>query len=269
MSKLKAIRSVVRALAATVLFAWLPPAAAAQTNLPSRLTAEADFAAYAKTNFLAAQQKYRPDSNQVEAAWQFARACFDLGEFATNSSERAQLAEQGIAAARRLLTYQPKLCPAHHYLGMNLGQLARTKSLGALKLVDEMEREFLVARGLDEQFDHAGPDRNLGLLYRDAPALGSVGSRSKARRHLLRAAVVAPDYPDNRLNLVESFLKWGDRASARREFKELEELWPRARAALTGDPWAASWADWEKRLSAVRQKIEEQSKLLETPRQKD
>src|SRR5437762_1117153 len=33
----------------------------------------------------------------VKTAWEFARACFDVGEFATNSNERAEIAEQGIS----------------------------------------------------------------------------------------------------------------------------------------------------------------------------
>ena len=62
---------------------------------------------------------------------------------------------------------------------MNLGQLARTRGLSALKLVDQMEREFTRARDLDEHLDWAGPDRNLGLLYGDAPVIGSIGSRTR------------------------------------------------------------------------------------------
>ncbi len=149
---------------------------------------------------------------------------------------------------------------------MNLGQLARTKSLGALKLVGEMEREFLSARGLDDQFDYAGPDRNLGLLYRDAPVIGSVGSRSKARKHLQRAVEVAPAYPENRLNLIEACLKWGDRPGASRELKALEEAWPRARRELAGQNYTDSWADWEARLKNARKKTENVHKTLESPR---
>ena len=64
---------------------------------------------------------------------------------------------------------------------MNLGQLARTEYLGALTLVKQMEQEFKAAGGLDPQFDHAGPKRNLGLLYRDAPGWPvSIGNPSKS-----------------------------------------------------------------------------------------
>src|SRR6185369_6107731 len=86
--------------------------------------------------------------------------------------------------------------PAHYYLGMNLAQLAQTKFLGALKIVSEMETEVSIVRDLDAKFDDAGADRNLGLLYRDAPAIGSIGSRPKAREHLQSAVKLAPGSPD-------------------------------------------------------------------------
>jgi tetratricopeptide (TPR) repeat protein len=242
----------------------------AQTNESAPIVfTKADFAASAKRNFLQTYGRFRREPHNSETTWQFARACFDLAEFSTNSTERAEIAEQGIAACRQLITREPNSAVAHYYLGMNLGQLAQTKSLGALKLVDQMEREFSIARRLDESFDYAGPDRNLGLLYREAPWFGSIGSRPKARQHLVRAVELAPHYPENRLNLLEAYLKWSDRNGARRELKALEAIWPRARTNLVGQAWAPSWADWEKRLAHDRKKTEESSKPIEAPRHKD
>ena len=213
--------------------------------------------------------QHEKDPANATVACDFARTSFDLAEFATNSAERANLAEQGITACRDVLKKDRDSAPAHYYLGMNLGQLARTKGLGALKIVDEMEKEFSIAGEPDEHLDYAGPDRNLGLLYRDAPSVGSVGSRSKARKHLGRAAELAPDYPDNGLNLIETCLRWSDRNGARREVKALEAAWPEARTKLTGPVWAASWKDWEDRLAKVKKKTAEPSHAIESPREKD
>ena len=77
---------------------------------------------------------------------------------------------------------------------------------------------------------------------------------------------LAPEYPENRLNLIEACLKWGDRNGARRELKALEEAWPRARRDFADKAWAASWADWEERLKKGKKKVEEAPKALETPR---
>ncbi len=216
---------------------------------------EIDFAAYVQANYQEAARLYQQAPGNAEAAWQFGRACFDLAELATNRTARAAIAERGIAACRQVIARASNLAPAHYYLGMNLAQSARTKGLGALKLVNEMEREFALTRRLDAQFDFAGSDRNLGLLYRDAPAIGSIGSRANARQHLRRAVELAPEYPENRLNLIEAYLKWGDREGGRRELQAVEALWPDARTNFVGVAWTASWADWERRLEKARGKL--------------
>ena len=237
---------------------WLGLATAA-------LAVDGEFSVRAQADFRAARARWQSEPRDVQAAWQFGRAAFDLAEFATNKTERASLAAQGIAACRQGLARSSNSAPAHYYLGMNLGQLARTRSLGAFKLVDEMEIEFDAARKLDEHFDYAGPDRNLGLLYRDAPAIVSIGSRTRARQHLERAVVLAPDYPENRLALIEGLIKWNSRSSARHEFKELEASWPGALDKFSGAAWAVSRADWQARFQKVKTQVEEPSKL-ELPR---
>jgi len=227
-----------------------------------------DLYASAQRAFHEAQARYQAESQSVPAAVDFSRACFELAEFATNSTQRAGLAQQGITASHEALARNSNSAPAHYYLAMNLGQLARTKGLGALRLVNQMEREFSLAGHFDQHLDYAGPDRNLGTLYRDAPALGSIGSRTKAREHLQRAVEVAPEYPENRLNLIESYLKWGYRAEAQRELKALEESWPAARAKFAGPAWATSWPDWEARLQKIKSRLEASSKALNSPREK-
>ena len=196
--------------------------------------------AYAKTEFERARTQFQSDVNNPTNAWQFARAAFDFAEFATNDTERAALANQGIAACRPLVAREPKLAAGHYYLAMNLGQLARTEYLGALALVKEMEPEFKTAGELDAQFDHAGPKRNLGLLYRDAPGWPvSIGNPSKAQALLKQAVKLAPDYPENYLHLIESYLKWNEPDDAARELRALDAIWPAARKNLIGDKWAA------------------------------
>jgi tetratricopeptide (TPR) repeat protein len=230
--------------------------------------AENESAMRARHLYWEAGARYKKEPKNVEADWQFGRACFDFAEFSTNSTERAQIAEQGIAACKQALVQNRDLAVAHYYLGMNLGELAQTRGLSALKLVDQMEKEFELARTLDELLDYAGPDRNLGLLYRDTPSWISIGSKSKARKHLLRAVELAPGYPENRLNLAEGYVKWSDHNGARRELKALEELWPKARTNFVGAAWSSSWVDWEQRLKQLKKKVDEPSKALESPRQK-
>jgi hypothetical protein len=217
------------------------------------------FARRAEAEFHRAQTQFQSHTNEPAAAWQFARACYDFNDFATNNAGRAELASRGIAACRQLLTRESNSAPGHYYLAIELGQLADTRrNLAAIKMVREIEREFKMAGDLDEHFDYAGPARCLGLLYRDAPGWPmSIGSRHKAREWLEQTVKLAPDYPENHLNLVESRLQWNDRSGAQRELKTLDALWPDAQKVLAGEAWERSWNDWSTRRDAARKKLDE------------
>jgi hypothetical protein len=192
----------------------------------------------------------------VIAAWQFSRTCFDRAFSTESKSMRAAFAEEGIAAARAATRSDPKSAAAWYYLALNVGQLASTKTLGALSLVADMETHLLQARTLDKTFDHGGPDRTLGLLYRDAPGWPlSVGSRKKARKHLEAAVAIAPDYFENRLNLLESFIEWREKTEALAEYRRTAPLLAKARAKLAGPEWEASWLDWNARWPEAEKKV--------------
>jgi tetratricopeptide (TPR) repeat protein len=227
--------------------------------------ATADPVLSARKAYGQAKTDYAAHRGDAQVAWKFARATFDLADIVSENSERAHIAEEGIAACKQALEQAPDSAPLHYYLGLNQGELARTKTLGALRLVDQMEREFTRSIALDSSFDYGGAERSLGLLYRDAPALASIGSKTKARAHLQRALELAPVYPENRLNLIESELKWGDRNGARRDLKLLEEGWAAAQKQFSGPDWASSWSDWEARSEKVKKILEEPARL-ESPR---
>jgi len=179
-----------------------------------------------------------------------------MADLPSTDARREKFANEGIAACRALVQRQPDSAPGHYYLGMDLAELARTKSLGALKIVRQMETEFTAVIKLDATLDYGGADRNLGLLYRDAPGWPlSIGSKDQALQHMLKADSLAPSYPENHLNLIESYLKWGDKETARKELKTLKEQWSAAKTELSGEYWESSWADWEQRRKDCQAKL--------------
>jgi tetratricopeptide (TPR) repeat protein len=236
--------------AALLLLAGAGIVFASETNNPV-------FARRAEAAYQHAQAQFKSNPSDSAAAWQFARASFDLNDFITNNAGRADLAGQGIAACRQLLARESNSAPGHYYLAIELGQWADTqRNLAAFRTVREIEREFKTADDLDEHFDHAGPARCLGLLYRDAPGWPlSIGSRRKARDWLEQAAKLAPDFPENHLNLVETYWQWKDREAASNAWQQLEALWPAARTNFSGETWERSWHDWTDRRDAMRDKL--------------
>ncbi len=212
------------------------------------------FAARAEKEFLLRQAAFAANPDEPTNCWQFARSCYDWADCATNDTQRENIADQGIAAAKHLIAQHSKAVAAHYYLGMNYGQRAEAiePALEALHLVNEIEKEFKTCEELDPHFDYAGPARNLGLLYRDAPGWPlSIGNNQKAKEHLVQATTLNPEYPENQLNLAESQLHWHDYDDAAKTLKKLAEIWPAAKTNFTGEAWEPSWSDWIPRRAAA------------------
>ncbi len=212
------------------------------------------FTARAKAAFAQAEKKFLADTNSSAAAGDLARTSFDLADLAINETQRAVFARRGIGVCRPWLAREPKSAPAHYYLAMNLGELAQAEapSLAAYRLVHEVEREFKTAAELDVNLDYAGPARNLGELYFQAPGWPfSIGSKWKAREWLARAAALAPEYPENLLNLAEAQLQWSEPKSFAATIKNLDARWPAARTNFAGAAWERSWLDWNARRAAL------------------
>ena len=220
----------------------------------------ARFVERAQRIYLQARERHAQQSGDPATGVRLAKACFDRAEYATNDTERAALAVEGINVCRQVIERDPASAAAHLFLGLNLGQLARTKTLGALRLVGEMESEFKRASELEPAVEYGGPDRYLGQLYQQAPGWPtSIGSRSRARQHLARACELSPDYPDNRLTLLEALMEWHDRRDFPKEAQLYLELLPASRGKYSGEAWAAAWAEWDHRwqkLAAYLAKLE-------------
>lgn len=190
------------------------------------------------------------------AAVGFVQACFDVAWSSTNSATKARFAEDGIQFGKQALLRHPKEAGLEYYVALNLGQLASTRGLSALKLVREMESRLHVTRRLDPNYSDAGADRSLGYLYLQAPGWPvSIGSNDKARTHFESAIKLAPLYPEHYLALAEACLGWKRKDEARKLVTQAEELWPKAKEHFTGPRWQADWLDWEKRLQALKEKL--------------
>ncbi len=212
------------------------------------------FAVRAQQTLNLALKNYLADTNATPAALQLARANFEMTDFATNDTQLADLARRGIEVCRQWLAREPKSGPGHYYLAIHLGELAQAQapSIAAYKLVHEVEREFKLAAELDVHFNYAGPARTLGELYFQAPGWPlSVGSKHKAREWLERAVALAPEYPENQLNLAEAQLKWHQLDALEQTMKNLNAIWPAARTNYVGETWERRWLDWNARRAAM------------------
>jgi tetratricopeptide (TPR) repeat protein len=209
----------------------------------------------AEAEFLRAQKVFNAATNDAAARLQFARASFLYADLATNETQRAGIAQTGIAVCRQWLAGDPKSAPAHYYLAATLGELAQAEapSIAAYLRVYEVEREFKAAAELDLRLDYAGPARTLGELYFQAPGWPlSIGSKDQAREWLERAAALAPEYPENWLNLAEAHLKWREKDGAAQALRQLDAGWAAAQTNFAGPLREGDWLDWTTRRAAAR-----------------
>jgi tetratricopeptide (TPR) repeat protein len=211
----------------------------------------------AERDYVETARRWQADSNHLEVAWQFGRACFDLADAATNNAQRAQVAKQGVEVCRHATILDPKSAPAYYYLGLNLGQLARARPLSAVGYLDDVEAAWLSAIALDPKFDYSGPHRSIGVLYRDAPGWPiSLGSRKKALFHLEKAVELSPGYPGNRLFLLETWIDWGRKDNARAALDETRKIFLKAREEFAGDRWSEDWRTWEARWEKLQKELD-------------
>src|SRR5665213_2452401 len=193
-------------------------------------------------NYEIAKSRLATGPADPEALWKFGRACYDFADFSAIDAQREKIAEEGMAACDKLIQQQKQSIPGHYYLGMNLHQLSRTKTFGASKIVKQMEAEFKTVLDLDPKYDFAGPDRMLGLFYLDSPRWPfGFGDMTEARKHLAKALELAPEYPENHLDMIEAGLKTGDKREAPIQLETLAAVWPEAQKKFTGEEWAANW----------------------------
>src|SRR4051812_9046278 len=74
-------RSQMRLILVLIFYLWNLSFAADAYTRP-------ELVAISEKRFQEAHTRFLTETNSAEAAWQFARTCFDRAEFATNNSER-------------------------------------------------------------------------------------------------------------------------------------------------------------------------------------
>jgi hypothetical protein len=154
-----------------------------------------------------------------EALWKAARAYGWLAQFDESGPVRQeQDAVRGINLARRAIEAAPTDAEAHYYLAVNLGLFSQLHAV--LNHLPEMARAAEKAAKLKPRLDGAGPYRLLGSLYGFAPEPPiSLGDEERGLDDLKRAVELAPEQPENHVQLAKLLAAMGDKEGARRQLK--------------------------------------------------
>jgi hypothetical protein len=141
---------------------------------------------------------------------------YRAGKAAGDGPEARRHHQQGIDAARGVLSSTPDAPDALLWLAANLAGEALTHGkVFALRVIPEIESTLLRLEATQPSFDHAAAARALANLYWKAPAVISVGSKSKATRYFELALQRAPTFPGNQAMAAAYFADRGDCGRAR------------------------------------------------------
>jgi tetratricopeptide (TPR) repeat protein len=123
------------------------------------------------------------------------------------------LARKGRLVASKAVKLRPNNAPSQYVLAVLIGLVTQNDPIydqltDGLKMIPEIQKHAAAAAELDPQLNYGGPDRLLGELYSQAPPQPlSIGDTQTAIQHFQKAVEAAPDFPDNRLELAQAFLK--------------------------------------------------------------
>jgi tetratricopeptide (TPR) repeat protein len=244
--------------------AALPPALREATVKPGDLPASVpELIAYAEEEHkkeqtsssenivIAVDRGLVKEPRNYELLWRGARACAWLTEEFTDNERRASYAQKGVDYARRAVEADAKRVEAHYYLGINLGQSARTKTVGAYMMVPKVVNAGKAAMGIDERFDYGGPPRLIGTVYAKAPPWpASIGDIDEGIQYLTRAVQIAPDYPQNHLF-------YGDALVTDKKLDEAEKEYKLVLEACNLPQWSLRAERWRRDANAGLKKIAE------------
>ncbi len=207
--------------------------------------------------FAEIRKDFQAAPTNYDLAWKVSRTAFNYADaMQEGDRDRHSVAHVGVEAARTAILLNPSRVEGHYYLGLNLGEIALAKPMGALKLVKEMEQEFRKSIEIDPGFDFSGAYRSLGMLYTDVPGWPlSIGNKAKGREALLKAVELHPEFPDNQITLAQAYLKGGRHKDLLEKLNSMEKQIDSARKQFSGEEWTVSWKDWDQRWQKVKQSL--------------
>jgi tetratricopeptide (TPR) repeat protein len=187
---------------------------------------------------LAIDKGLEKDPNSYELLWRGARSCAWLTDEFTDHDRRASWAEKGVSYAKRAVMQNDRRVEGLYYYGINLGQDATTKTVGAYLMVGKVKKAAESAKKIDEKFDHAGPGRLLGNIYAKAPPWpASIGDTDEGVTQLKRVVEIAPDYPQNHLHYADALYADGQYPAAEKEYQVMLDWQLPPELAYRGARW--------------------------------
>ncbi|MCF6228348.1 MAG: hypothetical protein L3J82_06755 [Planctomycetes bacterium] len=157
---------------------------------------------------LQAEEKYREaikiNNTEPDTLVAAARVNAWLAEFLADDAEQEKYAKAGLLLTNTALKIDSSNVDARFFRGVLAGFLAEANNSYGLDAVKKIEQDMTALIDEEAWTEHAGPLRVYGaLLMRTPSPPTSIGSLRKAKKYLVRAIEVDPQWPENQLYMAE------------------------------------------------------------------
>jgi tetratricopeptide (TPR) repeat protein len=155
------------------------------------------------------------DGENVKARWKLSRLYYWQGDHATGAKAKMAIFEKGIRYAQEGVERDEACVHCHFWLGVSYAKYGEAKGIfHSLDLVPHVQREMNIVLGLDPGYDYGGPDRVLGRVLHQLPAMNG-GDNKKAIEHLRKAVKLGPGLLMNHRFLAEVLISEGRKDEAK------------------------------------------------------
>lgn len=179
------------------------------------------------------------DADPFEAVQGLIRAEMWLAGHEPDDDARKDAARRAVEAGQwceEVAAGQPE---CDYWLAAALGVQARERRSTGLDALPRIESMFLAARDEIPEFEHAGADRALALIYLRAPGFPTgIGDPETGLEHAREAVGRFPDWPPNQLALGEALVAMDETADGMVAYRRALEL---ARGDHASDPDSPEW----------------------------
>lgn len=155
------------------------------------------------------------DGENVKARWKLSRLFYWQGDHTKGSKAKMAIFEKGIRYAQEGVERDGACVPCHFWLGVSYAKYGEAKGIfHSLDLVPHVQREMKIVLELDASYDFGGPDRVLGRVLHQLPAMNG-GDNEKAIEHLRKAIKHGPGLLMNHRFLAEVLISVGRKDEAK------------------------------------------------------
>jgi len=231
-----AMMTLMLTVMAVPAFAQDAPAAGAAVQSPTAMLTESDnmwkhrnVSGNAQRSLDLAQAALAAGGDAFEANWRIARGAFWVAEQSNDKKVKERIGWIGWEAGLKAQQLQPNRVEGFYFGVIALGQYSI--GCGVMKAIGKgvqgkFERAGGRAIAINAAYDFGGPDRAMGVYWRDLPRIAR--NLEKAERHIKASIAHGDTKIRSHFYLAEIYLMTDRRELARTELEKCSQMDPNA-----------------------------------------